>query len=307
MHFSRSVPRNFRGADLMPADEKNPGSVRVTDAHIHIQPWRDLKPGAARVMRQGKEEYFEQLMEIMDNPSLLLQLMDEQGISRVGMVNYPSPDLMGFTDSTNEFSAKYAQASPSRLLPYGGVHPLFTRNAVRDVEHLAELGIRVLKIHPPHQCVAANAYSDGLTALADIYGTAERLGMPVMIHTGTSVFPGARSKYGNPMEIDDIAIDFPDLRIIMAHGGRPLYMDEAFFILRRHHNVWLDLSGIPPRRLLEYFPRIEDLSERVLWGTDWPSPGVRSMRTNLDQFLATDVSAAFKTAALQDNPERLLP
>ncbi len=281
--------------------------IRITDVHIHIQPWRQLKPGPRKTMAMAKEDHFDFLIALMDDPKLLLQMMDEQGIARVGMVNYPSPDLMGFDDSTNEFAARYAEAAPSRLLPYGGVHPRFTKNARRDVEHLVELGTRVLKLHPPHQVMAANAYTDGLTALGEIYATCERVGMPVMIHTGTSIFPGARSKYGNPMEIDDVAIDYPDLRIIMAHGGRPLYMDEAFFILRRHKHVLLDLSGIPPKNLLEYFPRIEELSAQLLWGTDWPSPGVSSMRKNVDQFLALPLPDAVKRATLQDNPERLLP
>jgi predicted TIM-barrel fold metal-dependent hydrolase len=281
--------------------------LRVTDVHIHIQPWQQLRPGPRATMQLGKEKQFAFLLSVMEDPSILLGLMDEQRIARVGMVNYPSPDLMGFDDSTNEFAARYAEAAPDRLLPYGGVHPRFTKNAVRDVEHLAEIGIRMLKIHPPHQQMAANAYADGLTALGDIYATCERIGLPVMIHTGTSIFPGARSKYGNPMEIDDVAIDFPDLRIIMAHGGRPLYMAEAFFILRRHRKVWLDLSGIPPRSIPEYFPRIEEISGQVLWGTDWPSPGVSSMRKNVDQFLALPLSEELKRAALQDNPEQLLP
>jgi predicted TIM-barrel fold metal-dependent hydrolase len=281
--------------------------LRVTDVHIHIQPWRELKPGPRKTMALGKEEHFEFLLTLMDDPKLLLGVMDEQRIARVGMVNYPSQDLMGFTDATNEFSARYAEAAPDRLLPYGGVHPRFTKNAVRDVEHLAELGIRVLKIHPPHQQMPANAYTDGLDSLRDIYATCERLGMPVMIHTGTSIFPGARSKYGNPMEIDDVAIDFPELRIIMAHGGRPLYMAEAFFILRRHRQVWLDLSGIPPRSILEYFPRIEEIGGQVVWGTDWPSPGVSGMRMNVDQFLGLPLSESFKRAVVQENPEHLLP
>jgi predicted TIM-barrel fold metal-dependent hydrolase len=281
--------------------------TRITDVHIHIQPWRQLKPGPRRTMAVGKEDHFDFLIALMDDPKLLLGIMDEQKIERVGMVNYPSPDLMGFDDSTNEFAAQYAAAAPHRLLPYGGVHPRFTTNARRDVEHLVEIGTRVLKIHPPHQAIAANAYTEGLDALGEIYATCERMGLPVMIHTGTSIFPGARSKYGNPMEIDDVAIDFPDLRIIMAHGGRPLYMAEAFFILRRHKHVWLDLSGIPPRNLLDYFPRIEEIGAQLLWGTDWPSPGVSSMRKNVDQFLALPLPDAVKRAALQDNPERLLP
>lgn len=280
--------------------------LRITDVHIHIQPWRELKPAVYKTMLHGKKDV-DQLMAVMYEPDLLLQIMDADGIDRVGMVNYPSPDLMGFTDATNEHSAKYAQREPRRLLPYGGVHPLFTKNAVRDVEHLVELGIRVLKIHPNHQKLPANAYTDGLDALADIYRTCEKHGMPVMVHTGTSIFPGARSRWGNPMELDDVAIDFPDLRIIMAHAGRPLYMQEAFFILRRHPNVYVDLSGIPPKGLLEYFPRITELEKKVLWGTDWPSPGVSAMRKNLDQFLELGLPESFITAAVQTNPERLLP
>jgi predicted TIM-barrel fold metal-dependent hydrolase len=109
------------------------------------------------------------------------------------------------------------------------------------------------------------------------------------------------------MELDDVAIDFPDLTIIMAHGGRPLWMDEAFFVLRRHENVYLELSGIPPKRLLEYFPRLEEIGDRVLWGTDWPSPGVRDLRENLDQFLALDVSDALKQGATRSTPLAVFP
>jgi uncharacterized protein len=165
----------------------------------------------------------------------------------------------------------------------------------------------VLKLHPPHQGFAANDYTRGLDALATIYKMCEDRGLPVLVHTGTSIFPGARSKYGNPMELDDVAIDFPDLRLIMAHGGRPLYMKEAFFVLRRHKHVWLDLSGIPPRSLLDYFPRLEELESQVLWGTDWPSPGVKSMRENVDQFLALPLAERVKRAALETNAQRLLP
>lgn len=282
-------------------------AYRITDFHVHIQPWRQVRPAVMEVMRRGKEEHFDFLLALMDDPRLLLRIMDEEGIARVGMVNYPSPAIMGFTDETNDFAARYAEAAPDRLLPYGGVDPVTTRDPGGAVRHLLDIGTRVLKLHPPHQAFAANAYTQGLAALETIYATCERHGLPVLVHTGTSVFPGARSKYGNPMELDDVAIDFPDLRLIMAHGGRPLYMQEAFFILRRHRQVWLDLSGIPPRSLLEYFPRIAELEQQVLWGTDWPSPGVSSMRRNVDQFLALPLPDRFKRAALEANPERLLP
>ena len=105
-----------------------------------------------------------------------------------------------------------------------------------------------------------------------------------MIHTGTSIFPGARNVHAQPILCDDIGVDFPDLPIILAHGGRPLWMAEAFFLVRRHKNFHMDICGIPPQKLLEYFPRIEDIANKVLWGTDWPSPGVNQMQQNVAKF-----------------------
>ena len=93
----------------------------------------------------------------------------------------------------------------------------------------------------------------------------------------------------------------------MAHGGRPLYMDEAFFILRRHGHVRLDVSGIPPSKLLEYFPRLTEIVDRVLWGTDWPSPGVKDLRQNIDQFLALPLAETQRRAILETNALTLFP
>ncbi len=165
----------------------------------------------------------------------------------------------------------------------------------------------MLKIHPNHQAFPANAYTQGLDALAAIYRRCEERGLPVLVHTGTSIFPGARSKWGNPLEIDDIAIDFPDLPLVMAHGGRPLYMEEAFFILRRHRHVRLDVSGIPPLKLLDYFPRLMEIGDRVLWGTDWPSPGVKDLRGSIDQFLTLPLSDTQRRAILESNALALFP
>jgi len=164
-----------------------------------------------------------------------------------------------------------------------------------------------MKIHPPHQLFAANAYAEGkLPALRTIYKTAERLGMPVTIHTGTSVFPGARSKYGDPIALDDVAQDFPDLTILMAHGGRPLWCDTAFYLLRRHPNVFLDISSIPPKRLLEWFPRLEEIADKVVFGSDWPGPGVPGIREEIEGLQALALSERTKEQILRTNARRLM-
>ena len=85
------------------------------------------------------------------------------------------------------------------------------RDAGGDTRRLFEQGIRILKIHPPHQLFAANAYLAGEPGLAEVYRAAEEHGRPVMIHTGTSIFPGARNRFADPMPVDDVAVDFPRL------------------------------------------------------------------------------------------------
>jgi uncharacterized protein len=202
---------------------------------------------------------------------------------------------------------RYASADPVRLLAFGSVHPGFSNDVAGDTRRLIDSGARALKVHPPHQLFRANAYQDSLPALADLYRVAEECGVPVTIHTGTSVFPGARSRFGDPMDVDDVAIDFPKLRILLAHGGRPLWMEHAFFVVRRHPNVWLEVSGIPPAKLLEYFPRLEEVAGKTVWGTDWPSPGVKSMRTNIDAFLALPLLEETKRKILSTNAGGLWP
>jgi len=278
---------------------------RVVDIHIHVQPWEQLKPAVRERMARGR--HYEQILAVMRDPDLFLRLLDDAGVHRAGLINYVSPDLMGFDDTVNQFVAEYARHDPQRLIPFGSVHPRFTQDPAGDVDRVADLGVRALKIHPPHQLVDVNAYRDGgqWPQLASIYERAVARGLPVMIHTGTSIFPGARCKYGHPMTVDDVAIDYPELTIIMAHGGRPLWMDTCFFLVRRHPNVYMDISGIPPKALLTYFPRLEAIADKVLWGTDWPGPMVPTIGGNLADFRALQLSGSARRRILGENAEAL--
>src|SRR5256712_10354468 len=152
---------------------------RITDVHIHVQPWRQLKPHVLEIMWRGQDAHRDLMIQVMDDPRALLQIMDRAGVWRVGLVNYPSPDVMGFTDASNSFAAKYAQADPERLMPYGGVHPRFTKDPAGDVDRLADPGIRPVKIHPPHPGMAAHPYTDGAGAPQEGYRRGGGAGGPV--------------------------------------------------------------------------------------------------------------------------------
>ena len=262
----------------------------ITDCHIHIQPLEMFKPEALRLMKAKRPE-FPQIEEFCRSPRAFLHHLDQAGIDRAVLINYVAPEVIGFTAGVNQFVADYVKEDPRRLIPCGSLHPRHSANIMADVEHLVRLGIRLIKIHPPHQLLYPNDYLRGVKELEIIYRAAEANGIPVMFHTGTSIFPGARNKYGDPMFVDDVAVDFPKLKILLAHGGRPLWMQTAFFLVRRHANVFLDISGIPPKTLLKYFPRLEEIASKTLFGTDWPGPGVPDIRRNLDDFRALPLKA----------------
>jgi uncharacterized protein len=105
--------------------------------------------------------------------------------------------------------------------------------------------------------------------------------------------------------VDDVAVDFPDLTIVIAHGGRPLWMEQAFFLVRRFPQVYMDVSSIPPKAILRYFPRLAEVADKVLYGSDWPAPGVRSMGDNLREFRGLDLPADAFRKMLTDNAAKV--
>lgn len=281
-------------------------SFWFVDIHIHIQPWQMLRPSARETMlARHAPETLETLIGYIESPAKLVSFMDRIGVGKVCLINYMSR-VMGFTREVNEWVLDYCRFAPDRLIPVGSVDPHHTPNPRDEVRRLIDAGLRMFKIHPVHQEVAPNAYLEGNEVLQALYEIAEDAGIPVMFHTGTSIFPGARNRFGQPLLLDDVGVDFPRLKVIMAHGGRPLWMDEAFFLMRRFPTFFLDISGIPPRRLLDYFPRISEIADRVIFGSDWPSPGVPGMAENARALQSLPLDRETVRQILQENYKKVL-
>ncbi|MHB8604135.1 MAG: amidohydrolase family protein [Thermoplasmatota archaeon] len=296
----------------------------MLDAHVHVQPWSMLRPAARRAYEEGRSDVAE-LLAFQEDPAKLRAFLTTEGIDAAVIVNYVSPDVMGFSPKVNEWVANYCKppdggpsgappgASGVRpLIPMGSLHPALVEDAIDEMDYLVQkLGIRALKVHPGHQLFPPNAYADdgGFASddpefgrkLADIYEECESHEVPITFHTGTSVFPGAKNRYADPMLLDEVAVDFPDLTLLVAHAGRPLWYDTAFFLARRHDNVYLELSGIPPKKLLDVLPRLAEMPDKLVWGSDWPGPGVKSMRANVEAFLDLPLPDDVKRKTLWTN------
>lgn len=280
-------------------------ALPVFDAHIHVGPYDQMNEAARRVMMGGRND-LELLEGVRRSSDELLKAMDTQGIARAALVNSVAPEVTGITDLVNPWIARYVGSNRDRLIPIGGIHPRYSRDVAGDMKKLLDVHrLGAVKLHPPHMQLAANAYRFDCPALADVYRVAGEAKRPVLIHTGTSIFPGARNVYADPLACDDVAVDFPETTIVLCHAGRPLWYDTAFFLVRRHSNVRLDVSSIPPKKLLDVLPRLAEVADRVLWGTDWPSKGVRSMRHSVEEFLSLPLSDEVRRKVLFDNATAL--
>ena len=104
--------------------------------------------------------------------------------------------------------------------------------------------------------------------------------------------------------LDDVAEDFPRLKIIMEHGGRPFWYDRAAWLITRHRNLYIGIAGIPAKELLRRFPNLERYPDRFIFGSDWP--GVPDIKSLIERILALPLAEETKERILWRNAAELL-
>ncbi len=278
--------------------------TKVVDFHIHVGKREHWNPAIHALFKELNPGLYEIQDEVM-TPENIVGMLDECGVEWGVILAELSPQVTGIV--TNEFVAEFCEKHLDRLLPFCSVDPTKDQNPTKTLEHAIEdLGMRGLKLYPTYQHFYPNAYatSKEWEKLRNLYEKAESFGIPVMFHTGTSIFPNARLKYGNPIFLDDVATDFPKMPVVIVHGGRGPWFEMAFYVTRLHSNVYLEISGLPPKNLLQYFPQIEVIAEKVLFGSDWP--GVLSIAENIEAIRNLNINERTKTQILGENAIKLL-
>lgn len=208
----------------------------------------------------------------------------------------------------NDYIAESVARWPEQFLGFGSVDPWKGAAAVREARRCAEeLGLRGLKFHPQQQAFYPND-----PRFAPLWAAAQELGLVVLLHTGTTGVGvgkpgggGIKLKYAEPIPyLDDVAADFPDLTIIMAHPSFP-WQEQQLAMLVHKPNVYMDLSGWSPKYfsplLVQYANHL--VSDKVLFGSDYP---VINPERWLKDFATLDLSDAVREKILLRNAERIL-
>jgi hypothetical protein len=234
---------------------------------------------------------------------------DHYRARKIGCVIFPvdAERETGFRRYANEEVARIAAENADVMIPFASIDPAKGKAGAREARRLVrEFGVRGFKFHPTLQGFFPNDRSAYV-----LYEAIAEEGAIALFHTGqTGVGAGMRGgmgmrlKYSNPIHLDDVAVDFPDMPIILAHPSFP-WQEEALSVATHKPNVYIDLSGWSPK----YFPAIlvryanTLLKHKMLFGSDWPA--ITPERWLAD-FAKIEIRDEVRPLILKENARRLL-
>ena len=263
----------------------------------------------------GYHEFQANMQKYFKNPAShnMLPTIEETAAyyreRNIGCVIFPvdAERETGFRRYANEDVARIAAENSDIMIPFASIDPAKGKAGAREARRLIEqFGIRGFKFHPTMQ----GFYPNDRSAYV-LYEAIAEAGAIATFHTGqTGVGAGARGgmgmrlKFSNPMYIDDVAVDFPDMPIILAHPSFP-WQEEALSVATHKPNVYIDMSGWSPK----YFPPIlvqyanTILKKKMLFGSDWPA--ITPDRW-LSDFSRIDIREEVRPLILKENARTLL-
>ena len=201
---------------------------------------------------------------------------------------------------TNDDVAGFIKKYPDRFIGFGSVDPR-REDAVDEVERcMKELGFKGMKFHP----AAVSLYPNDEKYFYPIYEKCVELGVPVQSHCGTTGLYFTKIKYMLPVYYDDVAVDFPTLKLVLLHFGIGGWHDQAMSVALRHPNVHLDISGASPRIIpqdLLMAANTPFFQNKVIFGTDYPFVGMAQWFGTFNKYLSNVFSDATKQKVFRDN------
>lgn len=299
-----AVPGSAPHAPRPPAGP-DPASLTAIDMHAHAEISARGTTSLPAALDSAAGAYFKAGHRHPTLPEMTAYYRERRMACVVFTVDAES--ATGVEPVPNEEIAEAARENPDVIIPFAGIDPHKGMKAVRQIRRLvAEHGVRGFKFHPSLQAFHPNdrmAYP--------LYEAIEEAGAISVFHTGqTGIGAGApggggiRLKHSNPLDVDDVAADFPGMRIVLAHPSFP-WQDEALAVATHKPQVYIDLSGWSPKyfppQLVQYANTL--LQDKVLFGSDYP---LISPDRWLADFAKLPVKDEVRPKILKENAARLL-
>ena len=245
----------------------------VTDAHMHVPRLSTVSPAWMQWAADFGQDSGWQTVFGPDGdpvPARLDAMLEAEGVDTALLFAEYSPRTTGIQPI--EDLLPLIAHNPDRFRLVANVNPAVHAEPAAEAARQLGLGAVAVKLHPVH-----GAFRPGAETLYALYDLCAERGVPVIVHTGGSIFPGSEPEAGDPGLMRQVIADFPAVTFVLAHGGRGQWYAVAAELALAVDNVWLDLAGLPPKRLPDYYAGFDlpRLARKWIFGTDWPGvPGV---------------------------------
>lgn len=238
----------------------------------------------------------------------LIAAMDAAGVDKAGMTaSVTAAGVGGEVDAIHVDEVKEViDQYPDRLFGWAGINPLTTMDTLAYIQYaVKDLGFKGVHVYPHWFGVPIN---DRL--YYPIYAKCAELGVPITLQVG-SQSPRSHAKLvARPVLLDDVAFDFPELKIVGLHIGTP-FANEMVMLCKNWENVFIIADGHPPRQwepvLLDYIQQKtwsnKDGAQKVMWGTDHP---IQTFKTSLEEVEALGLEPWVKNNLVGENAVRIL-
>jgi uncharacterized protein len=284
----------------------NVDELVAIDIHTHAEVSTRMVPDeAAKELDEAKGRYFKYVPQ---HPTIA-QMAAYYRARKMGFVVFTVDHErgLGLKRISNEEVAESAAEHADVAIPFASIDPARGKLGVREARRLiAHFGVKGFKFHPSVQGFYPNDHD-----AYPLYEVIAEAQLPALFHTGQTGIGagmpsggGIRLKYANPLYLDDVAVDFPDMPIVMAHPSVP-WQDEALSVATHKPQVYIDLSGWSPKyfppQLVQYANTL--LKHKVLFGTDYPL--LDPDRWIVD-FGKLDIKPEVRPLIMKENAVRLL-
>jgi len=280
-------------------------SIRAIDVHVHVEVDDHGHSSLPPDLADAASAYFSADLERPDLDAIAAYYRERDMAAVVFTVD--ATTALQHPPLSSEEIAEGAARNNDVLIPFGSVDPRQGAAAVDRARRLIEdHGVRGFKFHPTVQ-----GFDPSEPAWFPLYAALQDAGVVALFHTGQpgigAGMPGGRGfrlALSNPMLLDTVAAEFPELQIIMAHPSAP-WQDEAISVATHKHNTWIDLSGWSPKYFPPQLVRAANsfLKSRILFGSDFPLLTPDRWLRDVEQ---TDLKPEVMPGILLDNAARLL-
>jgi uncharacterized protein len=277
--------------------------LAVVDAHMHVPRLSTVSPAWLEwAVKFGQDSGWREVFDAAGDPdpARLDALLDAEGVDVALLFAEYSPGATGIQPV--EDLLPIIARRPARYRLVANVNPRLHTPPAAEAERQLNLGAVAVKVHPVH-----GAFRVDRDDMYPVYDLCAERGAPVIVHTGPSLFPGSQAEAGNPALMETIVGAYPSVQFVLAHGGRGHWYAEAARMALARDNVWIDLAGLPPKRLPDYYYGFDlpALARKWVFGTDWP--GVPGTAKNVRAVAALDLPDDTLAAILARNACHIYP